>query len=169
MEISTVFDSNSIPALDKTVREKRLPSDILVANMTSILGRFPPSKKAALTGLALLWHDHWDDSHSVVQRFEGDSDCDLVHGILHRREGDLANARYWCSQVPKHPAFAPIAAAMESARDRYPSISRFVKNGAWSPMAFLTSAIQKPHFSEYQNIQALELKAIAQFWWPDPE
>jgi len=37
----------------------------------------------------------WHGAHDVVQRHEGDAHADWIHAVLHRIEGDLANARYW--------------------------------------------------------------------------
>ena len=47
--------------------------------------------------LLAMWHEakgDWDAAHRVVQA-EGDADSAWVHAFLHRREGDLGNARYW--------------------------------------------------------------------------
>ena len=47
--------------------------------------------------LLALWHDargNWDEAHRIAQEIDG-ADAAKVHAYLHRREGDLGNARYW--------------------------------------------------------------------------
>ncbi|WP_431269889.1 hypothetical protein [Dankookia sp. P2] len=46
--------------------------------------------------LALWWdaRGDWDAAHAAAQAGE-DAESAWVHAYLHRREGDLANARYW--------------------------------------------------------------------------
>lgn len=36
----------------------------------------------------------WDEAHRLVQDFTDGYSC-LIHGYLHRVEGDLGNAGYW--------------------------------------------------------------------------
>lgn len=50
----------------------------------------PPALKA-------LWHDrqgNWNAAHDIVQNANDDA-SNWVHAYLHRKEGDLSNARYW--------------------------------------------------------------------------
>lgn len=47
--------------------------------------------------LQSLWYDlqgKWDTAHNIVQNAR-DNDSAWVHAYLHRKEGDLGNARYW--------------------------------------------------------------------------
>ena len=47
--------------------------------------------------LQALWYDYQDDwhkSHKTID-YESDRDSAWVHAYLHRKEGDLGNARYW--------------------------------------------------------------------------
>ncbi len=47
--------------------------------------------------LQALWHDargDWEAGHRIVQDLHG-PDATWVHAYLHRKEGDLSNARYW--------------------------------------------------------------------------
>ena len=47
--------------------------------------------------LQALWHDYqdnWHQSHSLIDSAR-DKDSAWVHAYLHRKEGDLGNARYW--------------------------------------------------------------------------
>jgi hypothetical protein len=36
----------------------------------------------------------WDEAHELVQPYSDRMSC-LIHGYLHRVEGDLSNASYW--------------------------------------------------------------------------
>ena len=57
----------------------------------------PQQIKSYSLALQALWHDYqgdWHSSHKLIDR-ESDKDCAWVHAYLHRKEGDLWNARYW--------------------------------------------------------------------------
>ena len=57
----------------------------------------PQRIKSYSLALQALWHDYqgdWHSSHKLIDR-ESDKDCAWVHAYLHRKEGDLWNARYW--------------------------------------------------------------------------
>ncbi|RUR86007.1 hypothetical protein ACF3DV_23660 [Chlorogloeopsis fritschii PCC 9212] len=50
-----------------------------------------------------LWYDYqgnWDKAHEIVQN-ASDADSAWVHAYLHRKEGDLSNARYWYRRCGK--------------------------------------------------------------------
>ena len=40
----------------------------------------------------------WDGAHRIVQAIES-KEASLVHAYLHRKEGDLSNARYWYNRA----------------------------------------------------------------------
>jgi hypothetical protein len=71
--------------------------------------------------LRALWWDargDWAAAHEAAQEGE-DADSAWVHALLHRREGDLANADYWYRRAGRRrPAvaldqeWAEIAAAL---------------------------------------------------------
>lgn len=44
--------------------------------------------------LDLVRQDDWEGAHRLIQDFTDDLAC-VVHGYLHRIEGDAGNARYW--------------------------------------------------------------------------
>ena len=47
--------------------------------------------------LRALWHDakgDWEEAHRLAQDVDT-KDGAWVHGYLHRKEGDVGNARYW--------------------------------------------------------------------------
>ncbi|MBE9179154.1 hypothetical protein IQ268_11340 [Oculatella sp. LEGE 06141] len=57
----------------------------------------PPLPRA----LQALWYDkkgNWEKAHDIVQN-ANDGDSSWVHAYLHRKEGDLSNARYWYRRI----------------------------------------------------------------------
>jgi hypothetical protein len=44
--------------------------------------------------LDLAKEGQWDEAHRLVQPYSDKQSC-LIHGYLHRVEGDLGNAKYW--------------------------------------------------------------------------
>ena len=64
-----------------------------------------------VAGLWLLY-DELDASHRISQGIETPSGS-FWHGVMHRREGDFSNAKYWFRQVGAHPVLTTLAAATE--------------------------------------------------------
>jgi len=60
----------------------------------TLSGNGPPDGPPLLKA---LWHDakgDWERAHAIAQDVEDRSGA-WVHAYLHRKEGDLGNARYW--------------------------------------------------------------------------
>lgn len=84
--------------------------------------RAPEHLHPLLRSAALLWHDHLDASHTISQGIET-REGSWLHGIMHRREPDYGNARYWFHRVGSHAAF--------------PQLARNVGRKSWDPFAFV--------------------------------
>jgi len=67
--------------------------------------------KACLSGL-WLYHDFLDESHTICQDLETSEGC-FWHAIMHRREPDASNSKYWWRIVGQHPV-------LEQLRERAP-------------------------------------------------
>jgi hypothetical protein len=73
--------------------------------------------QCCISGLWLL-HSFLDESHTISQNIASNSGS-YWHGIMHRREGDFSNAKYWFDRVGDHPIFASLTMADGSPWDAY--------------------------------------------------
>ena len=98
-----------------------------------------PALKAGLLQL----NDFLDESHGLSQSIEGDPDGDYWHGIMHRREPDYSNAKYWFRRVGDHVAFGELAKHAETVLDRTSAApaqdwrGRLLPASGWDPFAFV--------------------------------
>lgn len=60
-----------------------------------------PAARACLAGL-WLYHDFLDESHAVSQDLPS-AEGSFWHAIMHRREPDPSNSKYWWRKVASHP------------------------------------------------------------------
>jgi hypothetical protein len=61
------------------------------------------------TCLSALWDEargDWKGAHETVQEESGEAAA-WIHAYLHRKEGDLGNARYWYARAARPTSSAP--------------------------------------------------------------
>lgn len=102
-------------------------------------GSLPATSGDLIRSLVLLWHDHLDASHTISQSIEN-SDGSFLHAIMHRREPDYWNSKYWWRRVGKHPCFAELekrAAVLLDSRHEPELRAKLVPRGEWDACAFV--------------------------------
>ncbi len=83
----------------------------------------------AKAGLYLL-NDDLPRAHALAQSVEGDPLGDYWHALIHRREGDYDNARYWFGRVGAAPILAQIYGPDPAAAKNFVERCRAVRGGA---------------------------------------
>ena len=168
----TVFmqaiDTGDLPGLGPEVRSSAQTSAALgqAVDALGLGGAAAGLAKAA----ALLWHDHLDESHTVSQDI-GSADGSFLHGIMHRREPDYSNAKYWFHRVGDHPCFSALASAatdyLDAAGDEALA-KRLAPGGHWDPFAFVDAVEAAVHYGNpgeiesLQHVQRIEFETFAQ-------
>lgn len=130
-------------------------ADALTALRAMSAASFPktvvdPAAAAACLAGAWLLYDHHDRSHAISQDLQT-REGSFWHGILHRREPDYWNAKYWFRRTGSHPVFGPLGvAAVELGV--FPTAD-------YDPMAFVdrVESAARGRFEEAEACRRLQL------------
>jgi hypothetical protein len=98
--------------------------------------------KALLSGL-WLWHDWLDSSHTISQDIHTASGS-FWHAIMHRREGDFGNAKYWYARCREHPILQSLGNYANDILHPLPADKSLLRllRGGWDLNAFVDLAEQ---------------------------
>ncbi|CAI8822170.1 hypothetical protein [Methylocaldum szegediense] len=111
-----------------SVDEAFLPHEVKDASMA----------KCCLAGI-WLYHDFLDESHRISQSVST-STGSYWHGIMHRREPDSWNSKYWFNRVGQHPVFPDLCEAAKSLAEQaslLPETRFLVEQRQWDPHRFV--------------------------------
>lgn len=98
------------------------PNTALRAQIAAACALVPPACAAGLW----LRFDFLDESHTISQEDEGAPDRDFWHAIMHRREPDAWNSKYWWRRVGAHPVLKQLAEQAPALGYTYTTPEAFV-------------------------------------------
>jgi hypothetical protein len=120
-----------------------------------------------IRAILLLWHDHHDAAHHIVQDMET-PDGGYIHAILHRREPDYFNAKYWFRRVGPHPCFSELAGRAADILRKSGSdslVKQLLPGGRWDSFAFVdacdaAASPSAPTHAALREIQRAEFEVL---------
>jgi hypothetical protein len=109
-----------------------------------------------------LWHDFLDKSHAISQSLDNPTG-NLWHAIMHRREGDFSNAKYWYARCAAHPALQTLTVQASAYLNPMPADKSLLKitAGGWSGPALvdLVESVHR-HPTDPRHKVAVELQRL---------
>lgn len=136
-----------------------------------VVGEVKDSDEArAVLSAMWLWHDYLDESHVISQKIETPTGS-FWHAIMHRREGDFSNSKYWYARCASHPALATLAAQAGAVVHPEPADKSLLKvvMGGFNPNALvdLVEAVhEKPGDARHRiavQLQQMEFRVLLQY------
>lgn len=128
-----------------------------------------PAALAVKSGL-LLWNDDLDGSHSIAQDLD-DAHGAYLHGVMHRREPDYGNSKYWFRRVGAHPLFPQLRAAALDLLSDAPASNRFKqaleKTADWDAFRMIdwcSEAVDEHEVAFLRVLQAVEIQGLTYYW-----
>lgn len=122
-----------------------------------------PAVEALIRSAVLLWHDYLEESHEISQGI-ATADGSFLHGIMHRREPDYSNAKYWFRQTGMHPCFSILAERVEPllTREAPEWTEILIPKGKWDAFAFvdLCAKADAKEVSLLKEVQRFEFEAF---------
>jgi hypothetical protein len=102
--LAPLVGGNRCRALDAGRADRDMYSSLELATVENAFAQAPVrDRDMAAATIAGMWlvHDFLDESHGISQNIETTTGA-FWHGIMHRREGDFSNAKYWFRRVGAH-------------------------------------------------------------------
>lgn len=169
-----MLDAPGLAALGPGPRPERWAATKLNRRLDELFegSLLEPERQMLIRSLVLLWHDHLDLSHVISQDIQS-VDGSYLHGIMHRREPDYGNAKYWFNRVVKHPVLPLLAGKVERLKKESFKVDQVIvlpSPGTWDPILFVDSCQRalsggdRGRIQRMERIQQLEFQVLLEWF-----
>jgi hypothetical protein len=179
-EFEQLLIAGGMPELGPGPRTNVLPQAALDETLHQLLAQsnLPSNNQDLIRALILLWHDRLDAAHAIAQSVENLSGS-FLHGIVHRREPDYSNAKYWFRRVGDHPCFPEIArrtTGLLKTKDARDWGIKLIISGKWDALVFIdlcagasNQPAANPQVAVLREIQGIESEVLLDHLVNSPE
>ncbi|BFZ65406.1 hypothetical protein YB2330_006572 [Saitoella coloradoensis] len=135
------------------------PTAVFDASLTPEIAQLPKKQNTFKSGLH-VWNDNIHEAHEIAQSMDGEISADYWHAVLHRREKDFWNSKWWLSRM-SHPVLIStwdptgnsLSTARREAKTFVDRVERFV----------MSSDADKDEKDELEKKQAEEMTALLEY------
>lgn len=137
----------SVPAIDSKLRDGRPEVEAIKARLHEIWreGVLPKWSEKHVNCLTLLWFDYLELAHQIADE-EKSTEFYYFHAMIHRRERDFFNARFWFRQTDRrHVVFAEIAREVRkylTQKGDQQLLECLIRDEEWVPLEFLEEILK---------------------------
>jgi hypothetical protein len=147
------------------ILDRQLWREVTAADDAKLAGaaKINPKEFALVRGGLLYALDDLDGCHRIFQEVHSDLGS-YWHGMMHRREGDFDNARYWFRRAGSLPMFGRLHGEVA---DTSPDMA---KQFSWDPYLF-TNACEQARYGaeddrgELPQLQFAEFDVLFDYSW----
>lgn len=129
-------------ALDAGRADESMRRALQLATVDAAFAQSPVADdEMAAATIAGVWliHDFLDESHTISQNVDTPTGA-FWHGVMHRREGDYSNAKYWFRRVGDHDVLRQLderLAPWVAAADTAERARRLLVGGRYDPYSMV--------------------------------
>lgn len=170
--LKLIKPETSVPSLDAKPRGDRLEASFIDEELHRLWKSraLPVWSEKQVKCLLYLWHDYLEVSHQIAQD-ERSIEFNYFHAMIHRREGDFFNSRFWFRQLDdRHIVLIDLAKEVRrflTERKELQLLKVLVKEDGWVPLEFLEEVMKASKMERTSSTVKLltEIQAIEFACW----